>query len=123
MLQPAYGSISSFSLSSYNHHMPDQLAIDDLKAFEPASDPLDALTVAQRDRLVIRLVATLFVGLVGCIAALILASVLGLVRPNCDGLPLNNRVGQCYHDVIEPTLPAPTVDPARYHLRSLDIAK
>jgi hypothetical protein len=88
--------------------MPDQLTIDELDAFEPEPDPLDALTDEQRDRLVIRLVAVLFIGLVGVIAALILASALGLIKQSCEGLPLNNRVGMCYHDPFTPAVQQPT---------------
>lgn len=43
-------------------------------------------------------------------ATLLLVSALGLIRPNCDGLPLNNRIGRCYIALNAPVATAAPED-------------
>jgi len=59
-------------------------------------------------RLTLSLIAVIGV----IVLALLTASLLGIVQPNCDHLPLNNRVGQCYVDPSAPirgATPAPSL--------------
>ena len=84
----------------------------------------DTLTDAQRDRIIIRLIALLVAGLLVFFTTLMYLSSIGVIQPNCDHLPLNNRVGTCY---VAPAPEAtsfailPTPDPALYNLPSLEL--
>jgi hypothetical protein len=51
---------------------------------------------AKRDTLVMRVALALFISGMAVLLILALAASLGILRPSCDGLPLNNRVGGCY---------------------------
>ncbi len=62
----------------------------------------------QQDRLLIRLLIAIL-GSIGTVVALLLvASLMGVVKPGCDGMPLNNRVGQCYVAPNATSAPQPT---------------
>lgn len=86
----------------------------------------EALSSAQRDRIILRVIALIAAGLLAFFAALIALSNAGVIQPNCDHLPLNNRVGQCYvAPASEATsiTPAPTPNPGLYHLPSLELKR
>jgi hypothetical protein len=53
---------------------------------------------AKRDALVMRVALALFISGMAVLLLLALAASLslGILRPSCDGQPLNNRVGGCY---------------------------
>ena len=97
--------------------MTDQLTADDL-------DMREALTNLQRDRIIIRIIAVLAAGLMVFFITLIALANAGVIQPNCDHLPLNNRIGQCY---VAPAPEAtsfailPTPDPALYNLPSINL--
>ncbi len=75
-----------------------------------------------RDRIILRLIGVLAAGLLLFFAALIALSNAGVIQPNCDHLPLNNRVGQCYvSPATEATTIAPTPNPGQYNLPSLEL--
>lgn len=85
----------------------------------------EALSDAQRDRIILHVLALLAVGLLTLFAALIALSNAGIIQPNCDHLPLNNRVGQCYVAPAssDATRIAPTPNPALYNLPSIELRK
>ena len=49
----------------------------------------------------------------------------GVIQPNCDHLPLNNRVGQCYVSPAQAeatnVAPAPMPNPVLYNMPSLEL--
>lgn len=85
----------------------------------------EALGDAQRDRIILRVIALLAAGLVVLFTVLMALSNAGVIQPNCDHLPLNNRVGQCYVSPAQSdaTSIAPTTNPALYNLPSIELRK
>ena len=61
----------------------------------------------QHDAIIVRLVISLTAVVAALVLALLVASLLGIVQPNCDHLPPNNRVGGCYVDSTAPPSPRP----------------